>query len=181
MSSSAETGELVNGAVLGEPGFLGGSRSVLLIENPEPPDIGGWVDLPDLELDEDFTIEAWYRFCGEFIWFQDALVGQGEEGPDINWAELHARLWTGDSDVLVSANLVGSAGWHHLAITRGDGELVMYEDGVQTATGSYSDPFPIKAIGHGNGGTFGGWLDEVAFYDHALTAEQILEHAAFGQ
>ena len=81
--------------------------------------------------------------------------------------------------------MVSGAGWHHLAITRVDGELTLYEDGDQTASGTFADPLPIKAIGRGQGGgyggSFGGWLDEVAFYDHALTAEQIAEHAAFGQ
>ena len=60
----------------------------------------------------------------------------------------------------------------------------MYEDGVQTATGTFSDPLPDEGDRSRRTGRlrrrFGGWLDEVAFYDHALTAEQIAEHAAFG-
>ena len=89
----------MNEVVLGQPGFIEGSRSVLLVEwtqEVQGSDVGGWLDIPEIELDEDFTIEAWYRFCGEFIWFQDVLVGQDGDGPNINFFDWHAHLFSGD-------------------------------------------------------------------------------------
>jgi len=187
-NSDGAAAEPFNDVVLGQPGFIEGSRSALLVESvaedESGTDVGGWLDIPDLELAGDFTIEAWYRFCGEFIWAQDALVGQGGEGPDINFFEWRARLYNGDSDVVVSSQIVSSGGWHHLAVTRDGADVTLYEDGAETDTGTLAEALPMKAIGRGEGGrfgsSFGGWVDEVAFYDHALTAEQVAAHAAFG-
>jgi hypothetical protein len=179
-NEAGAAGSLENDVQLGQPGFRDGSRSALLVENAMPGDIGGWIDIPDLELAADFTIEAWYRFCGEFMWFQDAIVGQGEEGPDINFFEWRARLWTGESDVVISENVIENSGWHHLVVTRQGEAVALYEDGVLAGTGTFDGMYPIKTIGNGNAGTFGGWLDEVAIYEQALPADQIAEHAAFG-
>jgi hypothetical protein len=65
---------LSDGATLGQPGALSGSRAVLLDGQ------NARIDIPDFNFEGDFTIEAWIRFCGEFIGFQDGLVGQGSPG-----------------------------------------------------------------------------------------------------
>ena len=155
-----------------------GSRAILL--DDDAGDWSDWLNIPNVELPADFTIEAWYRFCGEYIYFQDAIVGQGGPGADINFLEWRTTVWTGDSDVARSSELIGRAGWHHLAVTRSSENIEVFQDGESVGTGDYEGPYPISAIGAGDSGTFGGWLDEVAIYDHALSAETIAAHAAMG-
>jgi Concanavalin A-like lectin/glucanases superfamily len=178
-SVNGASAEMVGSPHLGEPGFVTGSRSILL--DDDDGDWSDWLDIPNIELVADFTIEAWYRFCGEFVWFQDALIGQGGPGPDINFFEWRARLWTGTSDELISSELIRRSGWQHLAVTRSTGDLEMFQDGHSVGTGTYEGSYPISAVGAGESGTFGGWLDEVAIYDHALAAEAIAARAAMGR
>ncbi|MEO6350784.1 MAG: LamG domain-containing protein [Candidatus Limnocylindrales bacterium] len=177
-SSDGTSAPLMGSPVLGQGGIVDGSRAVLL------DDDGDFVDIPDVVLDGDFTIEAWYRFCGNWMWFQDALFGQAGPGPNLNFYEWSAHLWDGRSDVVISSELLGREGWHHLAVTRSDGHVVMYQDGEKVGTGELPNSYPVKAIGAGElddrgEGTFGGWMDEVAFYDHALSADRGAAHAAF--
>jgi len=175
---SGDEASLRGSPILAQPGVVGGSRSVLLNKD------GDYVDIPDIVLEADFTIEAWYRFCGNWIWWQDAIVGQAGPGASINFFEWRPRLYDGESDVVISSELLGREGWHHLAVTRAADEVVMYQDGVNVGTGELTTPYPIKAIGAGElnewDEVFGGWLDEIAFYDHALSAERIAQHAALG-
>jgi hypothetical protein len=78
--------------------------------------------------------------------------------------------------------------WAHLAIVVDTGVLSYYLDGVlaaQASIGTWSpstQPFTLSGASdavHG-GGCFHGYLDEVAVYDRALTADQIHAHVAAG-
>lgn len=178
-SAGGEDGELVVDATLGQPGFIDGSRAVLLFGGED------WVDVPDLQLSGDFTIEGWLRFCGENIGNADVFVGQAGLGADINFWLWRMRLWTGDVDAVEASRMVSRDGWMHIAATRMGDQVELFQDGDSVGTGESDSVFPIKAIGSGSlqelEGSLEGWLDEIAIYDHALSAERIAERAAFGK
>jgi hypothetical protein len=71
--------------------------------------------------------------------------------------------------------------WLHVALTWDSGNYVVYVNGENVSSGTYtglSDIHPIANIGNdGSAGPyegFGGLLDEVRLYDHALNADEIL-------
>jgi len=72
--------------------------------------------------------------------------------------------------------------WYHVALTWDNGNYVVYVDGEEVATGTYTGLAAIHPFAWiGNDGdpvsegteAFGGMLDEVKLYDRALTADQI--------
>jgi hypothetical protein len=158
------------------PGQAGVAGSVGLLLT------GGWLPVaPPIELVRDFTIEAWAFPCGDSVDNADALVGQGGEGPDVNLFDARLRLWTGESDVAWAADPLPLERWVHLAVVRSDGVVSIVVDGEVVGSGPYTAPFPVAAIGSGNAGTFEGWLDEVAIFDHAIPVERLVERTAAGR
>jgi hypothetical protein len=165
---------LVGDGTLGQPGFLDGSRAVLL----QPDAAGDWLAIPALELERDFTVEGWIRLCGDRVTNRDALVGQAGEGPDVNFHDWYVRLWSGEHDPAVAGVPVPSRGWFHVAVVRQAGRLQLYQEGQLVGNGEYAGSFRIAALGGGAAGSLEGWLDEVAIYDHALSPERVAAHAA---
>jgi hypothetical protein len=85
----------------------------------------------------------------------------------------------------VSSDAAGTAfdgSWHHLALTYTGGTATIYVDGVSVGSKSSITPGTITLNRTAAGGLlrasassfFAGTLDEVAFYNDALTATQIL-------
>ncbi len=74
--------------------------------------------------------------------------------------------------------------WVHVGITRGaEGDTTLYIDGVPHAIGSSASALAITDIGIGLRPNtaqfqFNGRIDDVRFYDHALTAEEMTALAA---
>ncbi|MCP4613984.1 MAG: hypothetical protein GY845_35305 [Planctomycetes bacterium] len=73
--------------------------------------------------------------------------------------------------------------WFHVALTWDSGNYVVYLNGEEIATGTYSglaELHPVANIGNdgdlsaGPHEAFAGLLDEVRLYDHALSADEIL-------
>jgi hypothetical protein len=158
---------------LGQPGAMEGSLSILLDGDDD------WVDVADLTLAGDFTIEAWIFLCEE-ISDVDVLMGQGRAGPDINFGDEDFRLWDGHRDPLVAEGPMPHDRWVHVVITRAAGRLDAFVDGRPAGTGTHDAPFPVATVGWGESGLLRGMLDEVAIYDHALSPERIAAHAAAG-
>ena len=166
-------GVLEGGPTLSQPGVIADSRSIHL------DGIDEWIDIDDLVLSGDFTIEAWVFPCGNTLDFEDAIVGQAGEGPDINFFEERPRLWDGGVDRVVAGRTIDYGRWVHVAVTRRSSDLAVFIDGVSAGSGTFDSPFPVAAIGYGNGGrVFEGRLDEVAIYDHALAEAQLAAHVA---
>ena len=73
--------------------------------------------------------------------------------------------------------------WHYVAITYSPTEVKIYLDGQEpwVKTGNFQavdfsqSPFYINNDIHNQGGNFHGQIDELAFYDYALTQEEIRE------
>lgn len=79
----------------------------------------------------------------------------------------------------------GSDEWHHVAITYDDRDVEVYVDGALESSGTipYYMPKSVLATIIGNNypgqygmGYFTGKMDEVAFYDCAISSEEILNH-----
>ena len=88
------------------------------------------------------------------------------------------QLWP-DGSPLESKTLVRPDIWYHLVVTRKDRDLTLYVNGEPESHGT--PPPPINELWHpplflgAQAGipSFRGWLDEIAFYDRALTAKEV--------
>ena len=130
-----------------------------------------WVNIPDLTLANDFTIEGWVKLAPG-IDNKDALFGQEGGGPDLNFYAGKARLFVFGDKVIANTALTPDT-WEHIAITRSGTNLTLYMNGIEDATGNWNGSLSLKAIGRGNGGFLQGMLDEVRVWNIARTATEI--------
>ncbi|MHC4446071.1 MAG: LamG-like jellyroll fold domain-containing protein, partial [Planctomycetota bacterium] len=98
-----------------------------------------------------------------------------DTGLDLGLGDSHARL----TNIMVLDTEV----WYHVALTWDNGNYVVYVNGQDVANGIYSGLGTLHPFAWiGNDGNpvsegveaFGGMLDEVQLYDHALNAAEIL-------
>jgi hypothetical protein len=145
-----------------------------------PGDGGSYIAVPQLTLG-DFTVEAWVLLC-DYADNQDVIVGHGSEPPDMNFFEARLRLFVGEDegDDVVTASSVAQLGvWQHWAVTRDATATRIFHGGVLDATGAIWDgEMIVTQLGRGNAGSLRGALDEVAIYDRALDADELLAHVA---
>jgi hypothetical protein len=85
-----------------------------------------------------------------------------------------------DGSPLESQTLVKPDTWYHLVVTKTAQELALYVDGRRESRGAPPPPIrgmlhPTLYLGARSPGqpSFHGWLDEIAFYNRALTAEEV--------
>lgn len=159
--------------------------------------VTGYVSVPSepsLNPTGDLTVEGWAR---------PARVDSGvvlQKGGSWGYPVWQYRLgmtsggqWRGTVFVGSTAYAVTAPGsaridtWTHLALTRRDGTLAIYVDGSLAATapgpGTLNTTTSMLAIGRSGASStsyFDGMLDEVAVYDHALSAEAIADRHAHG-
>ncbi len=133
-----------------------------------------WVNIPDLGLDDDFTIEGWFKLTPGFD-YRDALFGQEGYGPDIHFSAGRVRLYAYGIRVTAQTPLIANT-WGHIAITRSGSNLTVYINGVKDATGRWNGKLSIKAIGRGNRGFFEGMMDEIRIWDVARSDAEINAH-----
>jgi hypothetical protein len=151
--------------------------------------VNNWVDIPDLSITGDFSIEFWVNL-DPGISNHDAIVGPGVPvAQDINFHAGHCRWFTGDDsgfprDVIIANTPAQPNTWEYYAITRSGDTLTLYLNGVVDVTKDVYDintfPFHPMVIGRGNAGYFGGLIDEVRIWDGALTGPQIAQSYALG-
>jgi hypothetical protein len=162
-------GAIQGEGVFGQAGAIEGSRALGLDGD------GDMVDIVDVALPADFTIEGWISFCENDITNEDALVGPV---PNVNFHEAKPRLWSGEKDVVFAEAALDQDRWYHVAVTRAGSEVTLYVDGAAVHSDPFVDPVSIGALGYGDAGWTSGQLDEIAIYDHALTPEQLAAHVA---
>jgi hypothetical protein len=162
-------GAIQGDGVFGQPGAIQGSRALGLDGD------GDMVDIVDIELPADFTIEGWISFCENDITNEDALVGPV---PNLNFHDAKPRLWSGEMDVVFAETSVEHDRWYHVAVTRAGPDVTLYVDGVAVHSDPFADSISIGALGYGDAGWTSGQLDEIAIYDHALTPDQLAAHVA---
>ena len=130
-----------------------------------------WINIPDLTLAGDFTIESWVKLAPG-IDNKDALFGQEGSGSDMNFYQGKARLFAGGDRVTANTALLADT-WGHIAISRSAGSLTLYVNGVEDATGSWNGILSLKALGRGNRGYFKGMMDEIRVWNIARTGAEI--------
>ncbi len=136
--------------------------------------VNDWINIPDITLKNDFTIEAWVKLASG-IDNKDALLGQEGPGPDINFNAGKVRLYWG-SDRIIATTAISPETWTHIAITRSESNLTLFINGQLDATGSLSGRVYFKALGRGNQGFLAGKLDEVRIWDIARSDSQISQN-----
>ena len=136
--------------------------------------IDDWVNIPDLLLKDDFTIEGWV-FLASKIDNKSAMMGQEGFGPDINFQGGKVRLFAYGDRVVANTALRQNT-WEHIAISRSGGILKLYINGVEDAKGSWKGYLSLKAIGRGNRGFFNGKLDEIRIWNVTRTKAEISAH-----
>src|SRR5207248_1885596 len=89
--------------------------------------------------------------------------------------------------VLSSPATVTDNAWHHVALTKDGTNLILYLDGSSVASTPMTEAtyyqgggIAIGRDGDSSGSYFPGNIDEVAVYDHALSASQVAAHWAVG-
>jgi hypothetical protein len=133
--------------------------------------IDDWVNIPNVTLASDFTVEGWVKLAPG-IDNRDALFGQEGGGPDINFYAGKVRLYAYGDRVKANTAIAPNT-WNHIAITRSSGSLTIYINGVQDATGRWTGALSVKAIGRGNRGYLKGMVDEVRIWNIARTGSEI--------
>ena len=133
--------------------------------------INDWVNIPNLTLTADFTIEAWVKLDAG-IDNKDALFGQEGGGPDINFFGGKVRLYAYGDRVIANTAILPDT-WTHIAITRSGTSLTVYMNGIQDGTGSWNGGLSLKAIGRGNRGFLKGSIDEVRVWNVARSGSEI--------
>ena len=138
----------------------------------------------------DFSCELWFQWNAAVAGagYLVNAIGPGQINLQIIWnpgGSLAAHRWPpGGSLVTLTAPATAQDVWHHVVYRRITGvSLSLWVDGVQVATAADPAGFgPANAItvgGDVTGTNFvHGMIDEVAFYQHALTAPQIAAHYA---
>ena len=130
-----------------------------------------WINIPDLTLANDFTIEGWFKLAPG-IDYKDVLFGQEGSGPEIHFSTGKVRLYAYGIRVTANTPLLANT-WGHVAITRSGTNLTIYINGVQDATGTWNGPLNLQTIGRGNQHFLKGMLDEIRIWNIARTGTEI--------
>jgi hypothetical protein len=189
-SGNGNVGEYRNGPALAQAGAEQLGRAVRF------DGIDDFVSTPR-SVAGSFTLELWVNTTANSLGGGQAFEGNGLVWSDVGGgandftlAALNNRLafFTGDTEVTVSStSTINNGEWRHLVATRSlGGQVRVFVDGQEQASfpagGAQLSANPIMAIG-GNvldGRYFNGLIDEVAYYDTALSPERIQAHYLAG-
>lgn len=139
---------------------------------------------PSLQL-QNLTIEGWVRRGSSTVASYGSggngvLFGYGTGGY-ITYMNNAGRIFFGKqgSPAIQSSWLISDTNFHHVAITKSNSVVTFYLDGTNFSTTTYLQTFTF-ATGVGIGGradnldnSFFGIIDELAVYDHGLSAAEI--------
>jgi hypothetical protein len=188
-------GTIVGGVTLGAPGALAGDPNTAMTFN------GGYVNVPNkanLDPTGDLTVEAWAK--PTTLGVTQTVVHKGDGTSESGWqyrlsmtSSNHWRgtVYVGGTAYTVTDPNTESAGqWYYLAMTRSGSTLTLYVNGAAVATttvgGALNSTTGLLAIGRTGSASepswstypFAGTIDEVAVYNHALTATRVQAHYA---
>ena len=175
------------GIAFGQPGLLNSDPDLAITVDGSAGIVRGASPDPTA-----YTLETWFRYPGHSG--PRALIARVRA--DNTWAQLlsisaEGRLqhwvWDGRELGLTSTTeLMEGETYYAVATAKNGGNMRLFLNGVETATKR-----PIGALGAGDHwivgkgcesgwGAFLGTLDEVAFYDRALSPTQIMDHYVAG-
>ncbi|MCU0915133.1 MAG: LamG domain-containing protein, partial [Planctomycetes bacterium] len=144
---------------------------------------------PQLEIRGQVTVAAWVNWANAGDTWLAILANGQQNGPWENYGLFVNRssrfayftLSLNDAHVnqQTANNTIEAGRWQHLCGTWDGTAARIYVDGklllTQARTGALTSPRMPLRLGHRNGSVhyYSGLLDEVAVFDHALTAEEI--------
>jgi PKD repeat protein len=144
-----------------------------------------------------YSQEAWFNTTstagGKIIGFGSAQSG-GSGSYDrhvymFDDGRLRFGVWTGQTNVIDSAESYNDGDWHHLVATQGPDGMKLYVDGElvgtnpQTQAQAYNGYWRLggdTTWGGNSSNYFNGLIDEAAVYSQVLTPAQIAQHYALG-
>ena len=162
----------------------------------------GWLAGPAFSVGKAFTLEAWMRWSGPGAHRGNDGLPNGTLLALGNGYWEGLRLTTGYPEKRINFEIgrpkpshsigtltgpVADGLWHHLAAIWDGGTMQLYVDGMSAASGKFAGPFTAPAakqtfrIGFADSGVGSVVLDvdEVAVFNRALTAGELLRHAYF--
>lgn len=167
----------VTGALNGDPNtamtFNGTTQYLQVLH-------ASWMDFGDV-----FTFETWAKRPAAVNLFE-YLVRLYDPGPSLELRAGVPYLRTSSTLLRHGTDITGSD-WHHVVVTKDADDAFVYIDGADVTVfddddtaedGTYA--LVIAADVDGQAEPFAGSLDEVAVYDYALSAEQVLAHYTAG-
>lgn len=181
-------GAYIGAVQLGQSGALGGDTNGCIFLDGS----GATMEVPDAPalnfVSAPFSIEAWVKKAAPFGPCQlgcirrivDKVQGGFPNGYGLDMNDNVIRT-TGSTNFGV--DFVTSVGtWYHLvAVSNGQGQMTIFANGVLKGSGAYQSANPwngalLLGIDSTGGSQFVGWIDEVAVYDYALSAQQVTAH-----
>ncbi|MET7668371.1 LamG domain-containing protein [Micromonospora luteifusca] len=190
-ASTGNRGAYTDAVTLGRPGALTDDSDTAAELT------GGHIAVPDsasLSVSGSFTVEAWVNLkdvCAQYS------VVEKYDAPAYNGYALRvlpggrmSALTLGVAGQLASVDgrtVVTPDEWHHVAAVYDGSTISVYLDGrLDGSAPTKVDPtdgagsLKLGARGDDAGARLAGMLDEVAVYDHALTAGEIAQHHSVG-
>lgn len=190
-------GAIAGGVTLGAAGALAGDPDAAMTFDGAM----GYIAVPDkadLDPTGDLTVEAWARPAA--LGATQTVVHKGDGTDDSGWqyrlSLSSSNHWRGAVYVggtayeVTDPDTVSAGQWYHLVLTRSGSTLTLYVNGAAVATtaapGALNATTGLLAIGRTGSFaspswatySFSGTIDEVAVYDHALTAGRVQAHYA---
>jgi hypothetical protein len=148
-----------------------------------------------------FSVEAWFRTTttrgGKLIGFGSAQAGWSTRyDRHVYMTDLgHLAFGAysgGRTHTVTSPGSYNDGNWHHVVATLGAGGMVLYVDGLAVGANPNTGAEAFDGYWRVGGDSLTGWpgrptssyfrgtIDEVAVYDYALTAAQVVAHGPLG-
>ncbi|MEI9866433.1 MAG: LamG-like jellyroll fold domain-containing protein [Limisphaerales bacterium] len=172
-----------NGTLAGNAGYTNGKVGQAFVSDG----IGDCVTVgnpTNLQL-QNFTIETWVKRSSSSIvsygGFGNGIIfgyGQGGYGLYVDANGTPALSAIGISQTKPSVS-ISDTNFHHLAVTKAGSTVIFYIDGIAYSAPAYDPGFvfttvaAIGARGDNLDNSFFGSIDEVSFYDRALSSNEI--------
>jgi len=191
VSGNGRAGTYVNTPTLGSPGLLSSDADTSVTFNGVDEHVS-IADAPVWQLTGDLTIEALINMTGGHNY--RTIVAKHRGSDDTSTFEF--RVYSGASKLqfvqkttsgtfmtIASQTLVNPGTTYHVAVTKQGTTVRLYIDGILDKTATFSGAVAANVsparIGMRDGTkAFGGRIDEVAIYGHALSGSRIGAHVA---
>jgi hypothetical protein len=161
---------------------------------------GGYVHvaaMTGLTDSEELTLECWFHPDDVMDKHPILELNDGMHfGPHIWQFDAGDKIFTnlidatnGSHSIMSDAGAITANAWHHVVATYDGANGALYLDGHRVGTTGMTGPLLVDGdlyVGHRAAqgmtaaATFSGSIDEVAVYDHALTAATVARHHATG-